>query len=57
MAVTITPQMWMLVMLMIENALAAAFSTISTMTPEEIESGISFEEAKKSALMSVIQAH
>ena len=41
----------------IENALAAAFSTLSTMTPEEIEAGISFEEAKKTALMAAIQAH
>lgn len=53
----ITPQVYLLVTLLIENAIKLALDTVSKMTPEEIEAGIVVEEAKKRTLMTEIASH
>jgi len=53
----ITPQMYLLVSLLIENALKMALDTVAKMTPEEINAGIEAEEAKKKANMLEIDSH
>jgi hypothetical protein len=54
---TITPQQMALAMLLIQNAIAAAFNTVGKMTPEEVAAATTVEEAKKAALMAEINAH
>jgi hypothetical protein len=53
----ITPQMYLLISLLIENALKMALDTVAKMTPEEITAGIEAEEAKKKANMLEIDSH
>jgi hypothetical protein len=53
----LTPQMYLLISLLIENALKLALDTVAKMTPEEINAGIIVEEAKKKQLMAEIDSH
>jgi len=53
----ITPQIYLLISLLIENALKMALNTVAKMTPEEIVAGIEAEEAKKKANMAEIASH
>ena len=55
--VTITPQMWLLISLLIDNALRLALDTVAKMTPEEIATGIAVEEEKKKANMAELDSH
>ena len=55
--VTITPQMWLLISLLIDNALRLALDTVGKMTPEEIATGIAVEEEKKKANMAELDSH
>ena len=48
--ITLTPQMWLLISLLIENAINAAFDRVSKMTPEEIEAQTAVEEERKKRL-------
>jgi hypothetical protein len=57
MPIIITPQMWSLITLMIENAMATTFNQISKMSAEEISAGIATEEAKKVSIMAEINSH
>jgi len=49
--------MWLLVSLLIQNALSAALNTVAKMTPEEIDIGIAAEEEKKKANMLELDSH
>ena len=53
----LTPQQLALAMLLIQNAIAAAFNTVGKMTPEEVAAATTVEEARKIALMAEIEAH
>ena len=53
----ITPQMYLLISLLIENALRTALNTVGKMTPDEITAGIAAEEIKKNANMAELNAH
>jgi hypothetical protein len=53
----LTPQMYLLISLLIENALKLALDTVAKMTPEEINAAIIVEEEKKKQLMAEIDAH
>ena len=55
--IVITPQMFLLINLLIENALRLALDTVGKMTPEEIDAGILAEEAKKTANMAELDTH
>ena len=55
--IVITPQVWLLVSLLIENAVKAIMDSVAKMTPEEIDAGIIVEQGKKRVLMSEIATH
>lgn len=48
--ITLTPQMWLLVSLLIENAINAAFDQVSKMTPEEVDAETRVQEERKKRL-------
>ena len=50
MAITMTPAMWMLIDLIISNAIKLALQEISQLTPEEIAARTTVEEGRKTRL-------
>lgn len=53
----LTPQMWMLITMMLDNALAAAIDTVSKMSPDEITAATAVEEERKKANMLKLDSH
>jgi len=50
MAYTITPAMWMLIDLLISNAIKAIMNEVSQLTPEEVAERTAKEEERKKRL-------
>ena len=57
MLITITPGMWLLINLLIENAIAAILDRVSAMTPEEVAAEIPIAEAEKAKLLEKLNSH
>jgi hypothetical protein len=55
--IVISPQVWLLVSLLIENAIRGIMDSVGKMTPAEIDAGIIVEEGKKRVLMAEIDSH
>jgi hypothetical protein len=55
--IVISPQVWLLVSLLIENAVRAIMDSVGKMTAAEIDAGIIVEEGKKRVLMAEIDSH
>ena len=54
---TLTPEQWLLFILMLNNIINRLFDEISQMSPEEVEAQKAVEEIKQKSLMEKIRSH
>lgn len=52
MAITLTPTQMLLLELLISNAIRAAMNEVASLTPDEIEARIKFEQKRKDELLA-----
>lgn len=55
--IKISPQQFLLIMLLLENTMAAVFNEVAEMTPEQVRDRTEFEEDRKKNLMAKVENH
>lgn len=55
--IVLTPAAWLLINLMMQNAIAAIFNQVASMTPEEIDAATPVEQARNRNLIGEVESH
>ena len=55
--IVLTQEVMLLINLLVQNAIAAIFNQVSTMTPEEITAAIPVEQMRNQKLIGEIESH
>ena len=55
--IVVTEGMWLLINLLVQNAIAAIFNEVASMTPEQIDAAIPVEQIRNQKLIAEIESH